>query len=201
MLGLTELLDISESKLLMPKQINGNLKVVSVQALMQDKDQAIIWRGPAKSGMIRQFVSSVDWGELDFLIIDAPPGTGDEPLTVVQTIPEALGIIVTTPQEVALADIRKSISFCKTVHLKTLGIVENMAGFKCPHCNEPIDLFSSGGGEKTAKAQGLTFLGSIPFDTEVVISGDSGVPIMLQDKETRFSKGFDKIVENIIKQL
>ncbi len=201
MLGLTELLDISESKLLMPKQINGNLKVVSVQALMQDKDQAIIWRGPAKSGMIRQFVSSVDWGELDFLIIDAPPGTGDEPLTVVQTIPEALGVIVTTPQEVALADIRKSISFCKTVHLKTLGIVENMAGFKCPHCNEPIDLFSSGGGEKTAKAQGLTFLGSIPFDTDVVISGDSGVPIMLQDKETRFSKGFDKIVENIIKQL
>jgi len=143
----------------------------------------------------------VDWGELDFLIIDAPPGTGDEPLTVVQTIPEALGIVVTTPQEVALADIRKSISFCKTVHLKTLGIVENMAGFKCPHCNEPIDLFSSGGGEKTAKAQGLTFLGSIPFDTDVVISGDSGVPMMLQDKETRFSKGFDTIVENIIKQL
>jgi ATP-binding protein involved in chromosome partitioning len=201
MLGLTGLLDISESKLLIPKQINGNLKVVSVQALMQDKDQAIIWRGPAKTGMIRQFVSSVDWGELDFLIIDAPPGTGDEPLTVVQTIPEALGIIVTTPQEVALADIRKSISFCKTVHLKTLGIVENMAGFKCPHCNEPIDLFSSGGGEKTAKAQGLTFLGSIPFDTDVVISGDSGVPIMLQDKETRFSKGFDTIVEKITKQL
>ena len=201
MLGLTELLDISESKLLMPKQINGNLKVVSVQALMQDKDQAIIWRGPAKTGMIRQFVSSVDWGELDFLIIDAPPGTGDEPLTVVQTIPEALGIIVTTPQEVALADIRKSISFCKTVRLKTLGIIENMAGFKCPHCNEPIDLFSSGGGEKTAKAQGLTFLGSIPFDTDVVISGDSGVPIMLQGKETRFSKGFDTIVEKIIKQL
>lgn len=201
MLGLTGLLDISENKLLIPKQINGNLKVVSVQALMQDKDQAIIWRGPAKTGMIRQFVSSVDWGELDFLIIDAPPGTGDEPLTVVQTIPEALGIIVTTPQEVALADIRKSISFCKTVHLKTLGIVENMAGFKCPHCNEPIDLFSSGGGEKTAKAQGLTFLGSIPFDTDVVISGDSGVPIMLQDKETRFSKGFDTIVEKIIKQL
>ncbi|MDA3916463.1 MAG: Mrp/NBP35 family ATP-binding protein [Deltaproteobacteria bacterium] len=201
MLGLTELLDISENKLLMPKQINGNLKVVSVQALMQDKDQAIIWRGPAKTGMIRQFVSSVDWGELDFLIIDAPPGTGDEPLTVVQTIPEALGIIVTTPQEVALADIRKSISFCKTVHLKTLGIVENMAGFKCPHCSEPIDLFSSGGGEKTAKSQGLEFLGSIPFDTDVVISGDSGVPMMLQDKETRFSKGFDTIVENIIKQL
>jgi len=201
MLGITELLDINENQLLLPKQVNGSLKVVSVQALMQDKDQAIIWRGPAKTGMIRQFVSSVDWGELDFLIIDAPPGTGDEPLTVVQTIPEALGIIVTTPQEVALADIRKSISFCKTVHLKTLGIVENMAGFKCPHCNESIDLFSSGGGERTASAQGLGFLGSIPFDTQVVISGDKGVPMMLQDKETEFTKAFNVVVDNVIKQL
>ena len=201
MLGLTELLDISEDQLLLPKQVNGNLKVVSVQALMQDKDQAIIWRGPAKTGMIRQFVSSVDWGELDFLIIDAPPGTGDEPLTVVQTIPEALGVIVTTPQEVALADIRKSISFCKTVRLKTLGIVENMAGLKCPHCKETIDLFSSGGGEKTAISQGLNFLGSIPFDTQVVISGDSGVPVMFQDEATGFTKAFDTVVENIIKKL
>jgi len=201
MLGLTELLEISENQLLIPKQVNGNLKVVSVQALMQDKDQAIIWRGPAKTGMIKQFVSSVEWGDLDFLIIDAPPGTGDEPLTVVQTIPEALGVIVTTPQEVALADIRKSISFCKTVHLKTLGIVENMAGFKCPHCNEAIDLFSSGGGAKTAKEQGLEFLGSLPFDTQVVTSGDNGVPMMSQDKETQFTKAFDIIVENILKQL
>ena len=201
MLGLTELLEISKDQLLIPKQINGNLKVVSVQALMQDKDQAIIWRGPAKTGMIKQFISSVDWGELDFLIIDAPPGTGDEPLTVVQAIPEALGVVVTTPQEVALADIRKSISFCKTVHLKTLGIVENMAGFKCPHCNEPIDLFSSGGGVKTAKSSGLEFLGSLPFDTQVVASGDSGVPMMFQDKETEFTKAFDTIVENILKQL
>ncbi len=202
MLGLTEMLDISpDQQLLMPKQVNENLTVVSVQALMQDKDQAIIWRGPAKTGMIQQFVSNVDWGELDFLIIDAPPGTGDEPLTVVQNIPEALGVIVTTPQEVALADIRKSISFCKTVKLKTLGIVENMAGFKCPHCNEPIDLFSSGGGERTAKSQGLTFLGSLPFDTRVVTSGDKGVPIMFEDKETEFTKEFAKIVDNIIEQL
>lgn len=200
MMGMTELLDISENHLLLPKQVNGNLKVVSVQALMQDKDQAIIWRGPAKTGMIRQFVSSVDWGELDFLIIDAPPGTGDEPLTVVQTIPEALGVIVTTPQEVALADIRKSISFCKTVRLKTLGIVENMAGFKCPHCSESIDLFSNGGGEKTAKAQGIGFLGSIPFDLRVVASGDSGVPVMMQDKKSEFTEAFDTIVDNIITQ-
>ncbi len=202
MLGLTEILELSpDQRMLMPKQVNGNLKVVSVQALMQDKDQAIIWRGPAKTGMIQQFVANVAWGELDFLIIDAPPGTGDEPLTVVQNIPEALGVIVTTPQEVALADIRKSISFCKTVKLKTLGIVENMAEFKCPHCHEPIDLFKSGGGEKTAKSQGLTFLGSIPFDTEVVLSGDNGVPMMLTDKQTPFTKAFETVVDNILKQL
>ena len=202
MLGLKGMLDISpDQQLLMPKQVTENLTVVSVQALMQDKDQAIIWRGPAKTGMIQQFVSNVDWGELDFLIIDAPPGTGDEPLTVVQNIPEALGVIVTTPQEVALADIRKSISFCKTVKLKTLGIVENMARFRCPHCNEPIDLFSSGGGKKTAKAQGLTFLGSLPFDTQVVVSGDKGVPMMFDDKETEFTKEFEKVVDNILKQL
>jgi len=201
MLGMTELLDISKDQLLLPKQINENLKAVSVQALMQDKDQAIIWRGPAKNGMIRQFVSSVDWGELDFLIIDAPPGTGDEPLTVVQTIPEAVGVIITTPQEVALADIRKSISFAKTVRLKTLGIVENMAGFKCPHCNESIDLFSHGGGEKTAKNSGLDFLGSIPFDLRVVASGDSGVPVMLNDQENEFTRAFGIVVDNIIKAL
>ena len=202
MLGMTELLDITpDQRRLIPKQVNDNLKVVSVQALMQDKDQAIIWRGPAKAGMIQQFVGMVDWGELDFLVIDAPPGTGDEPLTVVQTIPDALGVIVTTPQEVALADIRKSISFCKTVKLKTLGIVENMSGFHCPHCGESIDLFMQGGGEKTAREQGLTFLGSIPFDTGVVTSGDQGVPIMLQDKETPFTKAFSTVVDNITKQL
>ncbi|MBU1195335.1 MAG: Mrp/NBP35 family ATP-binding protein [Proteobacteria bacterium] len=201
MLGLTELLDISANQMLLPKQVAENLKVVSVQALMQDKDQAIIWRGPAKTGMIRQFVSSVDWGELDFLIIDAPPGTGDEPLTVVQTIPEALGVIVTTPQEVALADIRKSISFCKTVRLKTLGIVENMAGFSCPHCHQHIDLFSSGGGEKTAKASGLEFLGSLPFETKVVASGDSGTPMMFNNEDTAFTRAFDTIVQNILKQI
>lgn len=202
MLGMTELLDITpDQQRLIPKQVNENLKAVSVQALMQDKNQAIIWRGPAKAGMIQQFVGMVDWGELDFLIIDAPPGTGDEPLTVVQTIPEALGVIVTTPQEVALADIRKSISFCKTVKLKTLGIVENMSGFKCPHCGESIDLFMNGGGERTAKQFGLTFLGSIPFDTKVVASGDQGVPIMFQDEETPFTQAFSIVVDNITKQL
>jgi Mrp family chromosome partitioning ATPase len=168
---------------------------------MQDKDQAIIWRGPAKTGMIKQFVGSVEWGELDFLIIDAPPGTGDEPISVVQTIPDVKAVIVTTPQEVALADVRKSISFCRTVKIETLGIVENMGPFKCPHCNEVIALFKSGGGEATAKKEGLKFLGSIPFDMAVVNSGDEGIPMMMQNKPSSFSKAFETIVENITKQL
>ncbi len=202
MMGITDLLDISpDQQRLMPKKVDDNLFIVSVQSLIQEKDQAIIWRGPAKSGMIQQFIGSVEWGDLDFLVIDAPPGTGDEPITVVQDIPEALGIIVTTPQEVSLADVRKSISFCKTVKLKTLGIVENMAGFRCPHCNEPIELFASGGGKKTAKEQGIEFLGSIPFDLNVVISGDVGKPLMLENRQTDFTAAFSEIVDKILTQL
>ncbi len=201
MMGITELLDISENQMLLPKKVAENLSVVSIQALMQDKDQAIIWRGPAKTGMIKQFVGSVDWGVLDFLIIDAPPGTGDEPLTVVQTIPEAKAVVVTTPQEVALADVRKSISFCKTVKIEILGLLENMGPFKCPHCDKTIALFKSGGGEKTAKTEGINFLGSIPFDTEVVESGDNGLPIVLKDKNNTFSLAFEDVVKNITQKL
>ncbi|OQY01269.1 MAG: ATP-binding protein [Desulfobacteraceae bacterium 4572_130] len=199
MFGMTELLDISPNKLLMPKLIGENLKIVSIQALMQNKDQAIIWRGPAKTGMIKQFVGSVDWQELDFLIIDAPPGTGDEPLTVVQTIPDAKALVVTTPQEIALADVRKSISFCRTVKIKILGLLENMGAFQCPHCNKEIELFKSGGGKITAEKENLRFLGSIPFDTKVVASGDSGTPIIMVNKESDFSRAFENIVKNITK--
>ncbi len=201
MMGIKDMLDLSPKQMLLPKKIGDNLKVVTIQALMQDNDQAIIWRGPAKTGMIKQFVGSVEWGELDFLVIDSPPGTGDEPISVVQTIPETKAVIVTTPQEVALADVRKSISFCKTVKIETLGIVENMGPFKCPHCNEMIELFKSGGGRVTAEKEGLKFLGSIPFDTAVVKSGDDGVPIVMQDKSSDFSKAFESIVKNITDQL
>jgi len=197
MFGMTELLDINENKLLLPKQVGENLKIVSIQALMQDKNQAIIWRGPAKTGMIKQFVGSVAWGDLDFLIIDAPPGTGDEPISVVQTITDAKAVVVTTPQEVALADVRKSISFCKTVKIETIGLVENMGPFKCPHCDETIELFKSGGGEKTAASEGINFLGSIPFDLDVVTSGDNGSPIVVENPESNFAKAFDSVISKI----
>ena len=201
MLGMNELLDMSESQMLLPKRVTENLTAVSIQGLMQDRDQAVIWRGPAKTGMIQQFVGSVEWGDLDFLIIDAPPGTGDEPISVAQTINDAKGVIVTTPQEVALADIRKSISFCKTVKMEIMGIVENMSSFICPHCNEPVDLFKTGGGKATAEKMGINFLGDIPFDTEVGRYSDTGEPLRLNKSDSRFAEAFNRIVDNLTSRL
>ena len=193
MLGLQGLLDISPNKKLAPASYSDNLKAVSIESLTPGKDDAIIWRGPIKYSAIQQFIGDVDWGDLDFLIIDSPPGTGDEPLTVAQTIPDARAIIVTTPQEVALADVRKSISFCKTVDMEIFGIVENMSGFPCPHCGETVELFGSGGGERTAREFGLTFLGRIPFDPNVVLCGDNGTCFRDVHTESPVTRAFDQI--------
>ena len=132
MLGLSGMMSANAEKKLEPMRYSGNLKAVSIESLMSEKDDAIIWRGPMKHGVIRQFIGEVEWGALDYLIIDSPPGTGDEPLTVAQLINDARAVIVTTPQEIALADVRKSINFCKTVNMNVLGIVENMSGYVCP---------------------------------------------------------------------
>ncbi len=175
MLGLKGMLDLSENRKLRPMAYSENLSAVSIESLSPGKDEAIIWRGPIKYSAIRQFIGDVDWGALDYLLIDSPPGTGDEPLTVAQTIKDAKALIVTTPQEVALADVRKSINFCKTVKMDIYGLVENMSGFACPHCGEMVDLFGSGGGQRTAEAAGLRFLGKIPFDPKMVACGDAGV--------------------------
>lgn len=174
MLGLKGLLDLSSNKKLEPMSRMDNLKMVSIESLTTSKDDAIIWRGPIKYSAIKQFIADVEWGELDFLIIDSPPGTGDEPLTVAQTITDAKAIIVTTPQEVSLADVRKSINFCKTVKMDIFGLIENMSGFTCPHCGKSVELFGSGGGERTATTTGIRFLGKIPMDPRVVACGDSG---------------------------
>ena len=143
--------------------------------MIASKDDAIIWRGPLKYSAINQFIGEVEWGDLDYLIIDSPPGTGDEPLTVAQIIPDARAIIVTTPQEVSLADVRKSINFCRTVEMDILGLIENMSGFSCPHCTGMVDLLGSGGARKTAVTAGIPFLGRIPFDPNVVSCGDNGI--------------------------
>lgn len=197
MLGFKGMLDLSENQKLNPMKYSENLKAVSIESLTSDKDEAIIWRGPIKHSTIRQFIGDVEWGELDYLIIDSPPGTGDEPLTVVQTIPDARAIIVTTPQEISLADVRKSISFCKTVGMKILGLVENMSGFTCPHCGEKLELFGYGGGERTAKEKGLKFLGRIPFDLNVVSCGDSGTSIQDKYKDSQVTRAFLSIADII----
>ncbi|MCB2194191.1 MAG: Mrp/NBP35 family ATP-binding protein [Deltaproteobacteria bacterium] len=185
-----------------PIQYSPNLQVISVEPLMgEDKDAATIWRGPLKMGVIRQFISDIQWNDLDYLIIDSPPGTGDEPLTVAQTIPDAKALIVTTPQEISLADVRKSIRFCRQVHMEILGLVENMSGLTCPHCKKTIDLFKSDGGMLTAKRENVRLLGSLPLEPLVVTGSDGGDMSILENMEIPFSRSFDTIVEDIMKTL
>jgi ATP-binding protein involved in chromosome partitioning len=199
MLGLKGMLDLTKNNKLNPIRYSDNLKMVSIESMIASKDDAIIWRGPLKYSAIRQFIGEVEWGELDFLIIDSPPGTGDEPLTIAQTIHDAKAIIVTTPQEVSLADVRKSISFCRTVKMDILGLIENMSGLTCPHCNKMVDLFGSGGGEKTAGTVGIPFLGRIPFDPNVVSCGDNGVSFQEKYADTPVSRAFMELAEKISK--
>jgi len=184
-----------------PLTYNDNLKVVSLEYMMKDRDDAVIWRGPLKIQAIRQFVADMDWGELDYLVIDAPPGTGDEPLSVAQTMPGVHAVVVTTPQAVALADVRKSINFCKTVEMPIIGVVENMSGFICPHCEKTVDIFSSGGGEKTARDFDLPFLGKVPMDPRVVAAGDTGKPYLSSDEKTPATEAFDKVVGAVEKRM
>ena len=199
MLGLDGLLDINANNKLEPMKYLDNLHVVSMEALSVSKDEAIIWRGPIKYSAIRQFIGDVEWGNLDFLVIDSPPGTGDEPLTVAQTIKDAKAIIVTTPQEVSLADVRKSINFCRTVHMDIFGLIENMSGLACPHCGEMLELFGCGGGEKTAKALSIPFLGKIPFDPRMVSCGDTGVSYLDQYQNSPVTEAFSQIAEKLMK--
>jgi len=201
-MGVEGLLEITPDKFAIPKSVYG-LKVVSMQSRLnnEDRDKAVIWRGPAKTGVIRQFIGDVQWGELDYLIIDSPPGTGDEPLSVAQSVPDAQAIIVTTPQDVALSDVRKSINFCNVVNLKIFGLLENMGPFACPCCGKTIELFRCGGGERTAKQMGVPFLGTIPFDSSVVKACDMGTPVLGHDSDGEFSKSLSKIIDLIEKRL
>ena len=180
-----------------PVKYLPNLEVISIEVLMGDKDAATIWRGPIKGGVIKQFISDIDWMELDYLVIDSPPGTGDEPLTVAQTIPDARALIVTTPQEVSLADVRKSINFCRQVKMDILGLVENMSGLECPYCGKTIDLFKSQGGALTAQKENLQLLGRLPLEPEVVMSGDSGQIKILENEQLGFTQAFSGLVDQV----
>lgn len=187
---------------IIPMSVSSNLTAVSMASLIENSDAPLIWRGPLKMMALKQFLGEVEWGNLDFLIIDSPPGTGDEPLSICQLIPELEGgVIVTTPQEIALLDSRKCVNFLKNLQIPILGIIENMSGLKCPHCGNNIDLFKSGGGEKAAKEFNLPFLGKIPIDINMVNSTDEGKPYIFQYKDSETAKIFNQAVELILAQM
>ncbi|WP_462324037.1 P-loop NTPase [Desulfoplanes sp.] len=197
LLGLKGLLDIDRGSILKPKRYNDNLSVISMESLLKDPDQAVLWRGPMKTNAIRQFIADVEWGELDFLVIDSPPGTGDEPMTVLKTVPEALSVVVTTPQEISLADVRKAINFLQYAQANILGVVENMSGLICPYCQKEIDLFKKGGGKDLADKYGLDFLGAIPLDPATVVAGDLGSPVVFLDEDVPAKRAFLALADTI----
>lgn len=188
----------SSSNRIEPVQVKENLKLLSMSFLLQQPDLPVIWRGPMKMKAIQQFLGDVNWGDLDWLIIDSPPGTGDEPLSVAQLIPATGALIVTTPQEISLMDSRKAVAFAQRLNLRVVGIIENMSGLVCPHCSQKIDLFKEGGGEKAAKQLGVPFLGKIPLHPQIVSLGDEGKSFLDAQPDSEASKSFLKIVEVII---
>jgi len=200
MLGIENKTIITHEFGIEPVEVSENLTAVSIALLGHNPDQPIIWRVPAKAGVIRQFLSDVNWGDLDYLIIDSPPGTGDEPLSVCQFIPGASGIIiVTTPQDVAVLDARKSVLFAHEIRIPVAGIIENMSGFVCPHCHVENDIFKKGGGEKAAQELKVPFLGRVPFQPEFVEFGDKGTPFVSFHHKSKSAEAFMNIVEKIEK--
>jgi ATP-binding protein involved in chromosome partitioning len=177
----------------------GKIRVMSIGFLLRGKDDAVIWRGPRKYGLIKQFLKDVAWGSLDYLVIDSPPGTGDEPLAVAELIEKADGaIVVTTPQEVAVQDVRRCVVFCRELKLPVLGIVENMSGYTCPKCGEHVDLFGSDGGRIMAEEMGVPYLSGIPIEPEVVKSGDSGIPMVKAYPHSKSATAFGRIVRALL---
>jgi len=195
MVGLNDMPAIDEgSKQIIP-QIKDGLQVISI-APMIPADAPIIWRGPLRSGAITQFLSDVVWGNLDFLLADLPPGTGDEVLTTAQKMLPQMAIVVTTPQEVSLIDCRRAVNMAKKLQIKKIGVVENMSGLICPHCGKTIDFFGTGGGEKMAKEMGVTFLGRVPMELSTRQSGDAGTPVVVENPDSETGKAFLEIAKN-----
>lgn len=206
MLGIEEARHQSyDGKIIEPVKVTGNLAVISMAFLLPERNTPVIWRGPMKMTVIRQFLEDVNWGDLDYLIVDLPPGTGDEALTVAQLAPNIAGaVIVTTPQDVAVLDSSKAAEFIKKLELRVLGIVENMSGFVCPHCKEEIDIFGRGGGKKEAEQLGVPFLGSIPLDPEMRKAADEGRPFIIRKagaEESPTWKSFDAIMQALVDQI
>jgi Mrp family chromosome partitioning ATPase len=183
-----------------PVRITGSLSVISMAFLLPDTSTPIIWRGPMKMAAIQQFLAEVNWGPLDYLVVDLPPGTGDEALTIAQLAPNVRGaVIVTTPQDVATLDARKSAKFIEKLGLPVIGIIENMSGMVCPHCGEQIDLFGKGGGEKISEELQVPYLGAIPLDIEMRKAGDEGRPFIIRRADSPTWKSVDAVMEALIR--
>jgi Mrp family chromosome partitioning ATPase len=190
---------MSDDGHLVPVMTTHGIKVMSIGFLLPGDDQAVIWRGPRKHMLIRQFLQQSVWGELDYLVIDAPPGTGDEPLAVAELVrPGVSAVLVTTPQDLALADVRRSVQFCRQVDLPIEGVLENMSGLECPACGHRIDLFKSGGGETLAASVGVRFLGRIPLEPEIVVRGDQGRPFGSEADAIPSTAAFASVVDTIL---
>jgi len=184
---------------MLPVRVNDHLTVMSIGFLLQKNTDAVIWRGPRKFHAIRQFLKDVAWGPLDYLVVDSPPGTGDEPMSVTQLAGSpAAAVIVTTPQDVAISDVRRCVSFCHAMSLPIAGILENMSGFVCPKCGEKINVFKAGGGNDLADEMGIPFLGQIPIEPGIVTSGDAGKPFIDERTHTPAGEAFDKVVRLIL---
>lgn len=184
-----------------PVSYGDNLKVMSIGFLLPGDADPVIWRGPMKHNLINQFTSNVNWGRLDYLIVDCPPGTGDEPLSIVQSLENIDGaVVVTTPQQLSVIDVKKCISFCRQLNLPVLGVVENMSGFVCPNCKTKVEIFKSRGGQEVAEQFNVPFLGSIPIDCAVVSACDSGKPIVKHDKKSDVAESFGAAFKPLLKE-
>ena len=198
MLHLEDARAMGDGQSLLPLDF-GNLKVMSIGFLLPSRDDAVVWRGPMKMTIIRQFLQDVEWGDLDYLVVDLPPGTGDEPLSVCQLATPVEGaVIVTTPQQVSTSDVRRSIRFCQKLEIPVLGVVENMSGFVCPKCGETTHIFKTGGGEKMAADMQVPFLGRVPIDPEIGLACDSGTPFVYGDAHTPSTRAFEQIAVAIL---
>jgi ATP-binding protein involved in chromosome partitioning len=195
-----ELFKAADGDGILPLESSYGMKVVSLGFAIGKADEAVIWRGPMKMGVIKQLLTDVQWGDLDYLIIDFPPGTGDEPLSVAQLIPESDGaVIVTTPQDLSLQDVRKSINFCRQLKIPVLGVIENMSGLVCPHCQKMIEVFKSGGGESMARDMGVPFLGRIPMDPQIVGGSDEGKPFVYHHRESESAQAFIRTIQPVMR--
>jgi ATP-binding protein involved in chromosome partitioning len=200
MLGIEDQRPAVLAKSIEPVHVTGTLAVMSMAFLLPDTSTPVVWRGPMKMAVIQQFLNEVNWGSLDYLVVDLPPGTGDEALTIAQQAPNLRGaVIVTTPQDVAVLDAVKAIKFIEKLDLPVIGIIENMSGMICPHCGDTIDLFGRGGGEKAAQELGVPYLGSIPLDPEMVKACDEGRPYILRHADSPTWRAVDAVMENLVK--